>query len=191
MKATIDQIAAGENAWVSVCSVVSVRDTLELGIVVRQGKRGRILSRWTIRCVGIREVSLSDFDGGGLRLYTRTHPVARQCSDASATIRLSGVTDAVRILGVLMQAHVAAVDDWIPFDRYCPSLPTEGKSFVLRGPAFLLRRYAIALRVAGYHPRMAIRAKAASAQRYVALHFGASYVVARAFEVLKAAVDIK
>jgi hypothetical protein len=184
--AVVARLTSPKDSWISVVSVTPVRGDLDLAVVVRQGKRGRALSRWIVRCLGVREARLSDFNGGGLRLYSKTHPVAKQYSDARATVRLSGVTNCARILGVLMQAHVAAVDDWIPFDRYCPSLPFDGQSFVLRGPAFLLRRYAMALRAAGYHPRTVIHSKAVSAQRYVALHFGDSYIVATAFEVLEA-----
>ncbi|MEO8360473.1 MAG: hypothetical protein ABI672_10625 [Vicinamibacteria bacterium] len=75
--AVVARLSAPKDAWISVASATPVRGDLDLAILVRRGKRGRILSRWTIHSLGVREANLSDFDGGGLRLYANTRPVAR------------------------------------------------------------------------------------------------------------------
>jgi hypothetical protein len=177
----IAQISGLKDGWVSVESVASSRRRLDLALVVRRGGRGRVLARWMFRCVGVREVKLSDIDGGGLRLYSRDHPVVRQYTDRRASLRLSTGTDHAEALGVLYEAHVAAVDDWIPFDRYCPASARKGVALVLRGPAFLLRRYAAALRRVGHRPAVVVRPKSVRSENPQALHFGSSYVVAARF----------
>jgi hypothetical protein len=60
--------------------------------------------------------------------------------------------------------------------------PVSGKSFVCRGPDFLLRRYARALEAVGEEAKLTIRS---SAKRRLirprVLHFGGSHIVADMF----------
>jgi hypothetical protein len=177
---TFERINAAVGAWVSVDTVTRARQELEMGLTVRHGRRGRVLARWVLRCADVRDFGLSDFDGGGLRLYSGSHPVVKQHTDRRATLRVSVAVDPDRVIGVPLRAHVVAVDDWIPFDRYCGPTTWKGSRLAVRGPAFLLRRYAVALRRAGVKAVLALRSKARPSSLR-AIHFGASYVVARKF----------
>ena len=94
------------------------------------------------------------------------------------------------VLTTLYGAHIEATDDWVPFERYVfPNWPyTRGfesrskKEYVCRGPDFLIRAYAKALRAKGETPRVT-RLNIGSKKRHrpKVLHFGSSYVVAEDF----------
>jgi hypothetical protein len=99
------------------------------------------------------------------------------------------------VLEALYKAHVQAVDDWIPFDRYLQintpwngtsSLPhfapVSGSNFICRGPDFLLRAYAKALEAIGVRVQLNFRGSRKSKSILPKiLHFGTSFVVANAF----------
>ena len=95
-----------------------------------------------------------------------------------------------RVLAALQQAHVKAVDDWIPFDRYLQIntpytlpyfAPVSGDNFFCKGPDFLLRVYANALSAAGQQVQLLRGRRNRRALRPQVLHFGSSYIVADRF----------
>lgn len=134
-----------------------------------------------IRCLGVREFQIADVDGGGLALYSGTHPAARQFTARQAILRWSGC-DAAAAMGAVCRAHIDAAYDWIPVDRYVDIWAIAGKKFVCRGPDFLLRAYAKSLRLIGAQARLRLRAKRKPEKvRPRVLHFGASFVVATTF----------
>jgi hypothetical protein len=96
-------------------------------------------------------------------------------------------SNAAEVLATLYRAHAEAVDDWIPFDRYLlvnsPWIDAaRADKFVCRGPDFLLRAYASALRVTGEQVRVTLRGSPKlKSIRPKVLHFGESYVVANTF----------
>jgi hypothetical protein len=191
---TIDFISDG---WVRMEQLRRIRGGIELRFCVRKGRRGKRLGGLTIRCSGVHELKISHEDFGGMAIYPANHPAARQYVVQSAELRWSRTCDEDRALGVLFSAHLETVDDWIEFDRslgielpwtrgnrHTYSLPTTDREFVLRGPSFLLRAYAKALKAIGEPVKLTLRnrRKGKSVQPKV-LHFSESYVVADKFEV--------
>jgi hypothetical protein len=175
------------NSWVRLNSANETRSGLELIFSVHSGERGRRLQAWAISCLEVREKHLTDFDGGGLRIYSSSHPAAGQYLAQQAELRWRGNDRAAEILGALYTAHLQAVADWIPFDRYTVTRYTlvritSAKRPVIRGPAFLLRAYAKALRNHADDVKLVLRPKLAGKSAGLkVLHFGESYVVAESF----------
>ena len=168
-------------AWIRIDRVHRLPGGLRLDASVCRGRRGAVASRWSVCCRGVRELMTVDLDGGGMRFYRSDHPVARQYRDSAVTLRC-GVPDLAKALGVLFAAHRAEVDDWIPFERYV-KVPGGSRLGVgelrLRGPRFLMRSYARALRGLGVKVALGKpRAEARSGPRLGVLHFGNSFVVA-------------
>ena len=94
------------------------------------------------------------------------------------------------VFTTLYGAHIEATDDWVPFERYVfPNMPyTRGfesraeKEYTCRGPAFLIRAYAKALRTKGETLRVIrLNIGGKGKGRPKVLHFGTSYVVAEDF----------
>jgi hypothetical protein len=175
--------------WVRVEKVRRLAGGVEISFAVHKGKRGRRIDAWSFGCLGLLEADITDLDGGGIAVDDCTHPAARQYVARQGELRWRCDGDETVALGVLYQAHVETVDDWIPFDRYAyPTRMSEyafdrrGHDLWVRGPDFLLRAYAKALRARGEHPRLILRAggRPKSVQPKV-LHFGESYVVAATF----------
>ena len=110
----------------------------------------------------------------------RTDPAPRQYLARRAELRWLGDRDWPQLVGVLYQAHTDAVNDWIPFDRYVSIRTVSDDRCVLRGPNFLLRTYAGALRSQGVQSQLTVRTGEATKLRV--LHFGASFVVAAGFQ---------
>jgi hypothetical protein len=92
-------------------------------------------------------------------------------------------------LATLYHAHIDAVDDWIPFERYvlpkipsaCGFEPASRNEFAFRGPDFLIRAYARALRTGGERVQAVLKVAKRKIGRPGVLHFGESYVVADKF----------
>ncbi len=181
----IAKIHRDENAWVRVDRVHRLSDGLCLELAVCRGRRGPITAIWRLECRGVREANIRDLDGGGLQVWSGTHPAARQYTDDLMTISLSKdrIAEAV---GVLLEAHAATVDDWIPFERYLGlTVPAPAKlaGLRLKAPRFLMKRYAAALRELGLpcRPSRSRRRQATKPLRVV--HFGSSYVVAERLDM--------
>jgi hypothetical protein len=142
-----------------------------------------------VTATGLREYHIENVDGGGLRLSGVSHPVVRQHLDVRGSLRFRGVTKSADHLACeIWAAHVKAVDDWIPPDRYLPSIPTlaeilaAGRGILCRGPRFLLRQYGTVLKRAGIRVTIATSSRRSSRRRARLLHFGQSFVVAANFE---------
>lgn len=173
------------DCWIRVDVVRRLRGGLELALAVHRGKRGPRVGTWRVHCSGLRETHIADLNGGGMRLYTSSHPAARQYAAAGAQLRVTDIDDVQRVLGALLRAHVATVDDWIPFDRYFKENggAQRPRKLVLRGPEFLMRAYARALRALPVSVRVSVKAQPKRLVRPQVLHFGGSYIVADGFAV--------
>ncbi len=142
------------------------------------------MRRWSIACRSVFEVSLCDLSGGGIRVYSQSHPAARQYAEPAVRLSFRPGDRMNEVMGAALGAHVSVVDDWIPFDRYLGFGPADSGVVVWRGPAFLIRACARAIqhlgvRVSVGRPRL----KRSGKRLPKVLHLGESYVVAGEFEV--------
>jgi hypothetical protein len=167
------------DGWVRVESVHRVDDGIVLVLGLYAGKKGERVRSWEIRCRRVQEAHICDLDGGGIGLYEPDHPVCRQYTAGTATLRCAVGDRRDAAVGSMLAAHVGAVDDWIPFDRYVSGLKAP---MTVRGPAFLIKAYAAALRDLGLAPTVSAGKSVKGRARYRALHFGNSFVVAAIFE---------
>jgi hypothetical protein len=124
------------------------------------------------------------------RDWLRGSPEIYACGPSRSARPPSRDSNQAAVLATLYNAHVDEVDDWIPFERYLlPTMPytrrfqpRSRKEFACRGPDFLIRAYAKALRMSGEKARViALKVGRKTSDRPRVLHFGASYVVAEAF----------
>lgn len=173
------------NGWVRLEQVRKEHGRLELRFGIHEeNRRKRKIDSWRIICSGVREAHIADFDGGGLALYPTVHPAARQYTARQAELRWAASNKKPTALGALYKAHTEAVNDWIPFDRYISMKNISDKKCVCRGPDFLVRSYAKALRTLGEKPHLTLRVSRKSKQsRLRVLHFGDSFVVAAGFHI--------
>jgi hypothetical protein len=182
----IQAIKSRPGGWLHVETIRKTRTRVLLSLALREGKGGRWISGWDVSCTGVREINVSDFDGGGIRLYRSAHPAARQYTTRMAQLRCQPAGRWGAILGALAAAHVATVDDWIPLDRYLPMKRADKAGFVVRAPDFLVRAYARALGGLGVVVRVTTvgpRRRPSPAPRV--LHLGNSFVVADGFEAIQ------
>ncbi len=175
----ITRLQSFTDSWMRVDQLRRIPTGVELWISVHLGRRGRKAETWRIKCLGIRDLQIADLDGGGLALYPGTHPAARRFTARQAVLRWSGGDDTTAI-GALYRAHMDTVADWISFSQ-CLNARGIAKPALVRGPEFLMRAYAKALRRIGAQPRLSLRPKGQPRVRLRVLHFGDSYVVAATF----------
>jgi hypothetical protein len=173
-------------SWVRAESVHYIRGGVALHFVVLRGRRGKAIARWRIVCRGVRELSVSELDGGGLQVYAANHPVAKQYSDRLATLRWRPRGRGGEAIGALLAAHTGLVDDWIPFERYTSSR-LDAPLVVWKGPEFLMRAYARTLRDIGLLATVVAKQQQRRAFRPRCLHFGNSFVVTDHCEILSGA----
>ena len=179
--------------WVSVRSVSAERRDLHVRFELWPRAGEPRAQRWVVSCFGVREFSLSDFDGGGLNWWSDDHPLLSQFTSPKASLRVgrSGATNET-IIGILALAHRAAVDDWIAFERFAHPRLFRGdvRTVTIAGPEFLLAGYAARLADAQVvatlkrHKRKLYWSGLGwSERRYhvSVLHFGHSFVVAERF----------
>jgi hypothetical protein len=120
--------------------------------------------------------------GGGLRLYPSTHPAALRHTARRAELRWSGVRDKDAVIGALYAAHLAVMDDWLPFDEVVSVETISKRKASCRGPDFLMRAYAKAFRAKGARVQLVLRGVSkAKSMGLKILHFGESYVIAATF----------
>lgn len=186
----IKQILSVPHGWVRVEQVSNIQGGLELCFGIHRGRRGKRLATWSVRCLRVHAAEITDFDGGGLALYASDHPAAKQYAARWGELRWPRHSNQITVLATLYRAHVDLVDDWIPFERYVlPNMPYQrgfqprsGKEFACRGPNFLIRAYAKALRMSGESVRVIpLKVGRRRSGRPRVLQFGSSYVVAEAF----------
>jgi hypothetical protein len=186
----IKRILSVPDGWVRVEQVGKTHRGLEISFGIHRGRRGKRVAAWSVTCLDVREANIRDFDGGGLALYASDHPAAKQYAERWCELRWAQDSNQTAILAALYDAHVDVADDWVPFERYVlPHMPypvgfqpRSGKEFGCRGPNFLIRAYAKALRAIGEHVRVIpLKVGRKRGSRPKVLHFGESYVVAEAF----------
>jgi hypothetical protein len=191
----IELVYSTADCWVRFEQFRRVRGGHELSFAVHNGRRGKKIENWSVICRGVHEARITNMDGGGLRLYSSSHPAARQYFDRHAELRWSRTCKEDEVLAVLFRAHAEAMDDWISFDSYLlpnrlVSQPfgdsyfttTSGNNFVCRGPEFLIRVYAKALESIGEPVQVTLRRnQKMKIIRPKVLHFGSSFVVADSF----------
>jgi hypothetical protein len=175
----VKQIRSKPDGWVRADRIRRIAGGLEVCLGVYKGRRGRMPEVWRIRCLGVKEFLISDLNGGGLALYSSSHPAARQFVARKAVLRWSG-SDNATVLGALHRAHRDEVCDWIEMAFYSKPPFEDGKQ-VCRGPDFLLRAYAKALGHIGANPRLTLEKKIPTKGRPKVLHFGNSFIVAQTF----------
>lgn len=187
IRAAIASINRLPDRWVRLEQVRRVSGGFELSFDVHKGRRGKRIDAWRITCSGVHQASITDRDLGGLALYSSSHPAAREPVARQAEIRWTGATEEALLTGALYNAHTEAVDDWIQFDSHSRVQSIGKDKFACRGPEFLMRAYAKALRSIGKKPRLILRRRSGTAARPRVLHFGDSYVVANVFIAAKTA----
>jgi hypothetical protein len=177
----IDSIVYAAESWVRLEEVRRIPKGIDLLLAVHQGRRGRRIETWRITCLGVHVAQVTARDLGGIALYSSTHPAARECFAQQAEVRWRGVSDETSLLGTLYKAHTEAVDDWIPFDTYSRIRTLSEDKFACRGPDFLMRAYAKALRRISKQPQVILRRGSRKIVRPRVLHFGESHIVANTF----------
>lgn len=169
------------SGWVRLEEARRASSGLALFFGVYKGRRGRRMDDWSIECSQVQEARITAWDGGGIGVYPSDHPVARQYTAREAEVRWIGTKDEVSIVGALYRAHREAVDDRIDFGTYADIRPKTKNTCACRGPEFLMRAYAKAIRSMGKRPHIILRLRPEKAKRLKVLQFGESYVVASAF----------
>ena len=177
----ITSIDRSPDPWVRLEEIRRVSRGFDLSFSVHKGRRGRRVDAWRIGAWKIHQASITAMDFGGLALYSSTHPAAREAVARQAEVRWSGANDDAVLMGALYKAHTEAVDDWIPFDWYSRIRAISGGKFAIRGPDFLMRAYAKALRSIGKQTQVILRGRNQKTERPRVLHFGDSYIVADTF----------
>jgi len=185
MKTSIEAMirALPEGGWVRVECVRRTHRGIDLLVAVARGRRGRVTTRWRVSCVGVRELHVADLNGGGMRLYSSSHPAARQYAAGRARLRWCPGARLAEARGVLLAAHTHLVDDWIPFDRYAPAVRPNATVVAWHGPIFIMKTYARALRSLGLRALVNVGTEPRPGRRPRCLHFGDSFIVADRFEV--------
>ena len=72
---SIESISSG---WVRLEHVRRMTGGLDLCFSIYKGRRGKVADYWIVVCRGVHESNITDFDGGGLAVYSASHPAARQ-----------------------------------------------------------------------------------------------------------------
>jgi hypothetical protein len=93
-------------------------------------------------------------------------------------------------LGALLAAHTRLLDDWVPFERYTSPRRLGASLVTWRGPDFVMRAYARALRGLGLHTKVVLKQSRRHAVRPSCLHFGSSFVVADRFTLVSEATRL-
>jgi hypothetical protein len=182
LERAIGTIHKTPDGWVHIEGVRRGRPGLVLSLVLRKGRTGRRLDEWQIHCRRVREFHISDLTGGGIRLYSGGHPAARQYTARKARLRCQPEGSRRDMLAAIAAAHFAAVDDWVPIERYLPMEQAPNGAFIVQAPDFLVRAYARALRRLGLTVRTSMAREANARTRPKVLHLGNSFVVAEGFE---------
>ena len=157
-------------------------DRIEVRLQVDEGTDQA--SSWQIRFRGVLEQKFTVIDQCGLNVWRGNHPAIDQYQTPREFLHFGAAPLAPHeVIGRLWAAHVALVDDWIPFERYLNcELPLAdllacGSGLLATGPAFLISAYVPILEDAGCMPavkRLPTRRKPGA---LALTHFGESYVI--------------
>ena len=182
IQSAIELIHSESNSWVRVEQTRKIPRGLELCLGIYRGEHGAQIDSWSIKCLGVRDATITALDGGGLSLYAGTHPAARRFTARRAILRWRGTRDKDAVIGALYGAHFTVMDDWLPFDEVVSIKMISRRTASCYGPDFLLRAYAKALRAKGERVQLTLLgASKAKSRGLKVLHFGDSYVIAAAF----------
>jgi hypothetical protein len=147
-------------------------------------------SSWQLQFERTLEHRLSDVVSYGLNVWHDDHPLIRQYTDPRQYLHFSSPPRNVdEVLGALWRAHVALVNDWIPFARFLnaemkPSaLLAGGNGLFATGPAYLIAAYAEVLDAQGCGITRLELARWRPPKNVVMAQLGASYVVAEELQV--------
>jgi hypothetical protein len=182
--------ALPQGSWIRAEAVRYRPTGVELAFVALRSRRGNRIASWQIVCGGVRELSVSDLDGGGIQLYSSSHPAAKQYSADGAALQWRPSGRGPEALGALLAAHIRLVDDWIPFERYTSPRRLEASQVTWRGPEFVMRAYARALRELGLPAKVVPKRRLRRTSRPRCLHFGNSFVVSNRFRVVSGATGL-
>jgi hypothetical protein len=69
------------SGWVRIDAARWMGDTIELSLAIDEGRDGRPLAHWAVRCLDVCEHRLCDANGGGLQVSGGDHPVVQQHLD--------------------------------------------------------------------------------------------------------------
>src|SRR5437879_4278528 len=105
----IKLILSVPDSWVRVEQVGKIHGGLELCFGIHRGRRGKTVATWNVRCLGVHEAKITDFDGGGLALYGSHHPAAKQYIARWGELRWARDSNQAAILATLYHAHVDVV----------------------------------------------------------------------------------
>lgn len=178
----IKLIHSESDSWVRLEQTRRIPTGLELRFGIFRGEHGPRIHSWSIKCLRVRDTTITDLDGGGLSLYAATHPAARRFTARRAVLRWRGIRGKDAVIGALYGAHCELVDDWLSFDEFVSPKAFSGRTGSCRGPDFLMRAYAKVLRAKGAGVQLTLLGRVkARMERLKVLHFGDSYVVAAAF----------
>jgi len=181
LQRAIGTIHRTPEGWLHIEGIRQGRPGLVLSLVLRKGRTGRRLREWQVHCRGVREFHISDLTGGGIRLYSAGHPAARQYTARKARLRCRPEGSRRDMLAALAATHLAAVDDWVPIERYLPMAQAPNGAFIAQAPDFLVRAYARALPKLGISVRTSPVRQGKARTRPKVLHLGSSFVVAESF----------
>src|SRR2546426_749441 len=113
---------ARDGRWLVVTSVLHEGRNLLLRFERIPQPSDGIPQAWLVSCQHVRQFSLTDFDGGGLNLWKRNHPLLSLFSSPKASLKVKiGDRSGAECAGLMLEAHRQAVDDWIAFDRFVPA----------------------------------------------------------------------
>ena len=82
----IKRMLAVPDGWIRVEQVRNIPGGLELCMGIHRGRRGKTVAAWTIKCLSVHEVKITDLDGGGIALYGADHPAAKQYTARSSAL---------------------------------------------------------------------------------------------------------
>jgi hypothetical protein len=188
--------AAHSNEWLSVSQISVNGRNLTLRFEAAPKKGSRLKRAWDVSCRQVRDFCLIDFDGGGLNLWKRNHPVIQQFSSPKASLAINLGARGAEVLAVLLEAHRSAVDDWIEFDRFADfdrSSKTSARRLRIVAPQFLATAYHRRLTLAGFSAQLTKSKKqfywsgrgwSKRRCRISMLHFGSSFIVADSFSAV-------
>ncbi len=184
--------------WLTVTSVSYERRDLTLRFELFPVPSDGTPPAWIVTCRSVRQVSLTEFNGGGLNFWKTNHPLLSQSSSPKASLKVTiGGRTRAECRGLMLEAHEQSVNGWIDFERFVPGAASVGAaggdSFVISGPAFLLEIYRRRLKGAGFaatrkkHRRALYWSGSRWSERRLTvslLHFGSSFVVAESFAAM-------
>ena len=204
MKDLLKKTETGEfedDGWLLLQNVHWFNDGLELVVDLDDGVEGSPNTTWVINAQCIHEYRLVDARCSGLSHHKEGHVIIKQYTDNTANLFFRGTHSApTSVLGALLEAHNACVQDWIDFGKYINTeqklsdLMSAGFGKLASGPKFLLKEYQAVLESFDIRANITdeMPVKRWNGKSWVdflsvpeMIHLGGSYVVADSFHARK------